>query len=286
MWLRRKEKKIGQILVDADIITDEELDKALKLQKENGLLLGKILIDLGYIDEGELTKFVAEQYRIPCVSLDRYEFRNDLLEVLPEDVSKAYGVIPLDVIGDILTVGISDVPDDRTFRRVEEITGYKVQVMLVTSTDFDDFMKKLESVSTDKKRFAERIKDGKYVRSPFPCGIERRRFERFEEALTIKYEFGEDYHIESTINISQGGVLIRSKCPIPVNSHIIVRLEIPTSQKELIVVSKVAWSKHVEKDNAYLLGLSFMSMDSSDSARLSKFIDSLSSGKGQHSPPV
>jgi len=284
MWWRRKEKKIGQILVDAEIISEEQLDAALEVQKKSGFLLGKIIMNLGYLDEDELIKFIAEQYRIPCVSLERYEFNKELLQVLPEDVSKTYGVIPLDIIGDILTVGIADVPDERMFKRLEDLTGYKVQVMLVTTTDFNQFMQKMKSMFLVRREAAERIKDGKYIRAPQYTGIDRRRFPRFEEALKIKYEFGEDYHIDSTINISQGGLLIKSKSPVPINSHIVLRMEIPNLHKDLIVVSKIAWIKHVESADVYLLGVSFISMDFSDSARLSEFIRTLSSGKEKRSP--
>ncbi len=277
MWWRRKEKKIGQILVDAEVITEEQLERALRIQKKNGALLGKILVDLGYVDEDELITFIAEQYRVPCVSLDRYEFSKGLLEILPEDAARTYGVVPLDVIGDILTVGIADVPDERAFKRLEELTGYKVQVMLVTTRDFNQFMRKIGNVFAERRETAGITEDESRIRTPRNAGIDRRRFPRFEKELKIRYEFGDEYHIDSTINISQGGLLIRSKCPIPINSHIVLRLELPDPHKDVIIVSKIAWSRHIEEGNVYLVGVSFISMDSSDRARLSEFIRILSS---------
>lgn len=272
MFWRRTEKKIGEILVEAELITEDELKDALKRQREIGGRLGKILVGLGYIDEEELIQYIAEQYRIPYVSLDNYILNRDILNIIPEDLSKTYGVIPLDIIGDILTVGISDVPDERIFKRLEELTGYKIQVMLVTANDFARYMQELNTFLFSKRKELERLKVGNYIKTPSYKGIERRRFPRFDRELKIKYEFGEEYHIDSSINISQGGILLKTKCPIPVNSHLVVRMELPTSHKEIIVISKVVWVKHLTKEDIYLVGLNFISMDTKDSKRLIEFL--------------
>lgn len=273
MFWRKTEKKIGQILVNADLITEEELDQALEIQKVNGERIGKILVNLGYVGEKELIKCIAEQYRLPCLSLERYDINKELLNVIPEELSKNHAIVPLDLIGDILTIGIADVPDEKVFKLLENLTGYKIQVMLVTTSDFNKFMERINKVPV----YDEESKEDRYAKAPSYKGIERRRFPRFGKELKIKYQFRDEYHIDSTINISQGGLLIKSKCPIAANAHIIIKLELPALQRDLIIISKVVWVKHIEKENNYLIGFCFISMDSSDSARLSEFIKVLSS---------
>lgn len=270
LW-RRTEKKIGQLLVEAEVITEEALNNALKIQRDSGERLGKILVELGCLDEEELIQYIAEQYRIPFVSLDDYVLNRDILSILPDELSIAYGVIPLDIIGDILTVGIADVPDEETFKRIEELTGYRIQVMLVTTDDFNRFMQDLDNSRASKERF----ETGKYVKTSLYDGMERRRFPRFDKALKIKYEFRDDYHMDSSVNISEGGVLLKSKCPIPADSYLVVRMELPTTPKDIVIISKVTWEKHVIDQDAYLIGLEFISMDSRDSKRLAGFIKSL-----------
>ena len=272
MW-RRTEKKIGQLLIEAEIITEDELNEALKRQKVKRERLGKILVDLGYIDEEALVQYIAEQYKIPFVSLGNYVLSRDILNIIPDDLSKTYGIIPLDIIGNILTIAIADVPDEQTFKRIEELTGYKIQVMLVTTNDFNRFMQDLDNWYADRKKAFERFGSGEHVKTQSYEGMERRRFPRFDKKLKIKYEFRDDYHIDSSINISAGGLLLKSKCPISVDSHIVVKMELPTSPKDVIVISKVAWVKHLKEEDVYLVGLKFISMDNKDNKRLAGFLE-------------
>lgn len=272
---RRIEKKIGQILVEAEAITGEQLTYALKKQRENGHRIGENLIDLGYIDEDEITRYIAEQYRIPYISLDRYEFSTGILDIIPEDISKIHGLIPLDLIGDILTVGTVDVPDKRILKRMEVLTGFKIQVMLVTGGDFNRYMQKVYNLSIvyNDKWFKGRVK--RYITTPSYEGRERRRFPRFNKELRIKYEFRDEYNINASINLSQGGILIKSKSPVPVNSNLIVRMELPTSLEDVIIISRVVRVKRVPGEDVFLIALSFSSMDVKDSRRLGGFLKSL-----------
>lgn len=274
LW-RKTENKIGRLLVEAEIITEQELNKALTIQRESGERLGKILVDMGCLDEEELIQYIAEQYRIPFVPLDNYVLNRDILSIIPEDLSRTYGVIPLDIIGDILTIGIADVPDEQLFRRIEELTGYRIQVMLVTADDFNRFMQDLDNLHASKKGTLERFGTGNYVKTSLYEGVERRRFPRFDKALKVKYEFRDDYHIDSSVNISEGGLLLKSKCPIPIGSHLVVRMELPATPKDLVIISKVAWEKHLIDEDAYLIGLEFISVDNRDSKRLVDFVKSL-----------
>ena len=91
----------------------------------------------------------------------------------------------------------------------------------------------------------------------------------------IKYESRDEYNINSTVNISQGGVLIKSKSPISINSHLVARMTLPTSHQEVIIVSRVVRVEHIRSEDIYLIALHFSSMDIEDSRRLIRFIKSL-----------
>lgn len=275
MLQKRVKKRIGQILVEANMITEAELNRALKRQDANGQSLGKNLTDLGYIDGDEITQYIAEQYRIPYVSLDRYELRKDLLSIIPEHISKTYGLIPLDLLGDILTVGMVDAPDENVLRRLEELSGFKIQIMLVTAGDFNQYMQNMERTYSlfivDSNNESGEIKVGSYIRGLSYKGRERRRFQRFNKELKIKYESKDEYNMNPSINVSQGGVLIKSKSPVPVNSYLMVRMELPASLEDIIIISRVVRVRRV-KDGVYLIALNFSGMDTRDSRRLTEFL--------------
>ncbi len=130
------------------------------------------------------------------------------------------------------------------------------------------------SVVDNHEQFGK-IEAGKYVKTPSYSGRERRRFPRFNKKLKIKYEFRNEYNINSSINVSQGGILIKSKSPLPVDSHIVIRLELPVDHHEdVIIVSRVARVEQVKDKNTYLIALDFSSMKAADNRKLAEFIKS------------
>ncbi len=274
MWQKRIGKKIDRLLIEAKLITKKQLANALERQKESGLSLGKNLVDLDYISEDEIAQYIAEQYRLPYISLDRCYMNKGLLHAVPESISKAYGIIPIDLIGDILTVGIVDMPDEEVIKRIQEFTGFKIQIMVITAGDFTRYIQEAYNLSVvDNHKQFDKIEMGKYVKAPSYSGKERRRFPRFNKKLKIKYEFRNEYNINSSINVSQGGILIKSKSPVPVDSHIVIRLELPVDHHEdIIVISRVVRVEQAKDKNSYLIALDFSSMSAADNRKLAEFI--------------
>jgi len=273
---RKAKKRMGQILLEAEVITEGQLSNALKRQGKNGQFLSRNLVDLGYVDEDEITQYIAEQYGIPYLSLGRYKLNEDLLGIIPEDISKMYGLIPLDLVGDILTVGVVEAPDEDILSRMEELTGFKIQVMLVTAGDFNRCIQKIyNSYFINDNEELENTEVGRYLNMPSYEGGERRRFPRVRSEIRIKYETKNEYNINSSINVSRGGVLVRSKSPAPVDSYLVIRMELPTSYDDIIVISRVVRVERVTDRNVYLIALNFSSMDARDNIRLAEFIKSV-----------
>lgn len=273
---RRPKRKIGQILLDANVVTEDELNLALKRQKDNGQRLGENLVDLGFLDDDEITQYVALQYGIPYISLDRYTLHKDLLNIIPEEMSETYGIIPLDLIGDILTVGIVEMPDEIILKRLEEFVGFRIRVLLVTASDFNRYMERAYGLSVaDCDNLFHNTEVGNYIRTPSYEGRERRRYPRFNMKVRLKYEYKDEFNINSSLNISQGGVLIKSRSPVPVNTHLVIRVELPGSQEELIIITRVVRVERPADENVYFIALGFSAMDTKDSRRFVEFIDSM-----------
>ena len=97
-------KKLGQILLENGIISRDDLEEAIKKQKIDGKLLGEDLVDLGYATEEEITAAVSAQYGIPYLSLEQYEIESSIINLVPEHMAKKHRYIPLDRMGDILTL--------------------------------------------------------------------------------------------------------------------------------------------------------------------------------------
>ena len=276
MLSARKNKKIGEILVEANVITEQQLRDALCRQKESGGRLGKNLAELGYLQEDEIAPYIAEQHRIPFISLDRYDVDTKVSAIIPDEIISAYNVLPIDLIRDIITLAIVDVPSDELIRRMEKFTRCKIQVVMITKDDFNRYMKGAYNLSViDKDRESERTDINRLIETPEYSGKERRRYPRFNLKVRVKYGFKDEVNVNPSVNISRGGVLIKSKSPVPVNAHIIMSIELPTSHEDIIAISRVVWVEKLNDDNTYMIALSFSSIDSYDNKTLTAFIESL-----------
>ena len=114
--------KLGDILVREGLITLEQLKKALQEQKSSGMRLGYTLVKLGFVEETEVTKCLARQYRMPAVDLTRFEVDPKILKLLPPDIATKHTVLPLKREGRTLTVAIADPNNVAAIEDIKFIT--------------------------------------------------------------------------------------------------------------------------------------------------------------------
>ncbi len=114
--------KLGDILVREGLITLEQLKKALQEQKSSGMRLGYTLVKLGFIEETEVTKMLARQYRMPAVDLSRFEVDPKILKLLTPDIAVKHTVLPLKREGRTLTVAIADPNNVAAIEDIKFIT--------------------------------------------------------------------------------------------------------------------------------------------------------------------
>ena len=113
----------------------DELEEAVKKQKSGGKLLGENLVELGYASEEEITAAVSSQYGIPYLSFEQYEFEPSIIRLVPEDLAKKYRCIPMDRMGDVLTLVIDNPLKEAARKELEEKTGLAIRCFMATSTE-------------------------------------------------------------------------------------------------------------------------------------------------------
>lgn len=128
-------KQLGELLLDCKLITQQQLEEALALQKEKGGLLGQILVSLHYLTEEAIAQALTAQYGFPYLPLGGYEIDPEVAKIIPEHVAKQYGLIAVDRVGGILTVAMSNPLNTQAIEDVEMLTHYKVQVFVTTASD-------------------------------------------------------------------------------------------------------------------------------------------------------
>lgn len=130
-------KRVGEILIDKGFLRQEQLEKALQVQRESsGLRLGQTLIRLGLITEDQLAECLAQQLGVPYISIRAHQISDTVLASVPKDVSKKYGILPLDRIGNILTVAIYDELSREDILELEKAIGCRLKFFFVTFSDF------------------------------------------------------------------------------------------------------------------------------------------------------
>jgi len=141
-------KQLGELLVERGIIDPRQLEKALSVQKEKGGLIGEILVELGFAKEEDIAQSLTAQYGFPFLPLNNYEINNDVIEIIPARVARQYLLIPIDKIGNNLTLAMSNPLNVQAVEDVELLSGCNIQTFVSTSSDIK---KAIEKYYKDKE---------------------------------------------------------------------------------------------------------------------------------------
>ncbi len=134
-------KKIGELLVQEGLLTQEQLDQALEDQKETGERIGAVLFRLGMIGENALVEFIAKQFEVPQVNVSKISIAKEVVSIIPAEIAQKYQAMPFGLMGNTLHVAMSDpgnlfVIDDMRF-----LTRKNIQVHVAS----DNIIKKVVS---------------------------------------------------------------------------------------------------------------------------------------------
>jgi type IV pilus assembly protein PilB len=135
-------KRLGDILKEAGMIDEFQLQSALSHQRNWKGKLGAILVELGFIKESDLSFVLSEKLRIPRVDLFNPEIPAETIDLLKPDIVKKLNAVPVKVEGRVLTVAVSDPMDMESLDEVRFITGLAVKPALAMDSEIRDAIKK------------------------------------------------------------------------------------------------------------------------------------------------
>ena len=119
-------ERIGDLLLREGLISREQLQKALDEQRQNGTRVGYNLVKLGFIQENELTRCLARQFKMPAVDLSNFEVDAKLVKLVPADLATKNLVLPLKRDGRTLTVAMADPTNLGVIEDLKFITRYDI----------------------------------------------------------------------------------------------------------------------------------------------------------------
>ncbi len=150
-------ERLGKVLTAAKLITEDQLQKALLVQKKDGGRLGSILIKLSFIEEDRLLKFLSQQYGIPAIDLTKIQIDPAVTKLVPAEVVLKYHVIPIKRSGATLSLAMVDPTDVFAVDDIKFMTGYEIEpmvaseaaVMVAIAKSYDTSSKQLQTVLKD-----------------------------------------------------------------------------------------------------------------------------------------
>jgi type IV pilus assembly protein PilB len=119
-------ERIGDLLLKEGLITREQLEKALQEAKSSGSKIGYNLVKLGFLQELDLTRMLARQYRMPAVDLSKFEVDPRITKLVPADLALKHLILPLKRDGRTLTVAMADPTDLGVLDDLKFITRYDI----------------------------------------------------------------------------------------------------------------------------------------------------------------
>jgi type IV pilus assembly protein PilB len=122
--------RLGELLVRENLISLQQLQKAQEAQKVEGGKLGYQLTKLGYIEESQLTEFLARQYGVPSINLADFEIEPEVIKLIPKEVAMKHQVVPVNRAGGSLIVAMSDPSNIFAIDDIKFLTGYNIEVVV------------------------------------------------------------------------------------------------------------------------------------------------------------
>ena len=130
-------KSLGEMLVEENLITTEQLEQALELQRRDGGKLTEVLVNQEMVKAEDLAAVLSVQLNVPLIDLKGHMVQPNALRLIPEHTARNHTLIPLDVVGDTLVVVMADPEDIRTIEDIKAQAKMRVDVALGIPSDIE-----------------------------------------------------------------------------------------------------------------------------------------------------
>ena len=269
-------KKLGQLLLERGIIKKQQLENALQLQKREGGFISQSLLKLGFVTEADIASCLSSQYGFPYLPLKNYTIDPKVIKLVPAELARQCDILPIDKIGNLLTVVMIDPLNLNVIEELKVITGCKVQPFIGTKSDVDDAVVKYygplkESERKEKAQVIPPLAPEKLISIKGKKGIERRRFLRLDKHLSFHYAFQEEYKKAETENISAIGIAFISENTIPLWTFLVLKIKLPAEKLPLKAVGQVV---RVDKlaDNKFDVAVHLTHLKEKDREKIDQYI--------------
>ena len=165
--IRRQKIRIGDLLVQHKVISENQLQEALVEQKQSGRKLGRVIVDLGFAREEQILELLSKQLDIRFIDLKHFNFQPDVVKRLPETHARRYRAIVLEEDRNSFLVGMADPTDIFAYDELSRMLGRSIRIALVREADLllaiDMVYRRTQEITTLAEELGEEIAEGDIV---------------------------------------------------------------------------------------------------------------------------
>ena len=132
-------QRLGDLLVKEKIITPEQLQQAIKVQKEQNCRLGSALVKLSFLTDEDVTNFLSRQYGVPAINLSYFEIDSSVVKLIPYDTAKRYQILPLSRVGASLTIAMVDPTSVFAMDDIKFMTGFNIEPVVASESSIQAY---------------------------------------------------------------------------------------------------------------------------------------------------
>src|SRR5437588_4846416 len=127
-------QRLGDLLVKEKVLSPEQLEQALKAQKDSGGKdrLGSILVKLGFLSDDDVTNFLSRQYGVPAINLQFFEIDPAVVQLIPDATATRYQILPLSALGAALTTAMVDPRNVFAMDDIKFMTGFNIEPVVAS----------------------------------------------------------------------------------------------------------------------------------------------------------
>lgn len=151
-------ERLTELLINNKLITPEQLEEALEIQKDKGGKLSAIIVGLNYIKEQDLISVLSQGLGFPLIDLKRFKLDPEVIKFIPAQVARHYQIIPLSKMGDTVTLAMADPLNIFAIDHVKLLTGYKINPIIASTRDIQQVIESLY-VDTSKETINDIVKE-------------------------------------------------------------------------------------------------------------------------------
>lgn len=130
--------RLTEILIKDKIISEAQLKKALKVQKQKGGSLKDILVELRFVNEKDLLAVLSQGLGIPPIALSRFKIDNNIIKLIPRDIARKYQIVPVSRVGNILTVAMTDPLNVFAIDDLKSLTGLEIGTIIASAKEIQE----------------------------------------------------------------------------------------------------------------------------------------------------